>query len=78
MTTITITYEIDDGYAGKSRPHHFDIEAEDFEGLDGEKLEDAILDAADDHMRQNVSVVVRNLSEAADAIKEALAESETD
>lgn len=76
MTTVRVQYEIDDGYAGKARPQYFEIDTEDFKDMTEDQIEQAIVNAAEDHMRQNMSVVVENMSEAIAAIQGALAETE--
>ena len=57
-------YEVNDGYAGGARPHHFTIRADDLgEGMDDEALEAFYEEAVQDHFEQHITPCSERLDE---------------
>ncbi len=52
---MIITWEVDDGYDGKSRPQITEIEEIDFEGLEGYEKEDFINDCVQEDFSQRIT-----------------------
>ena len=53
------TYEVDDGYAGKSRPQHFKVGASDIDNaMSEEDLRDLYNECARDHFEQNIGIEI--------------------
>lgn len=51
---VTITWEVNDGYAGASRPQYTEIPVEDFEGLDDEGITGLIYDAVQTEFENSI------------------------
>ena len=69
MAKFKVRWEVSDGYVGGSRPHTFEIDADDFEDMTEQQIEDAIYSQANDAMLEIVSPSVRNLDEAIEWVK---------
>lgn len=41
---MRVTWEVDDGYVGKSRPHHVDIPDDEFEDCTTEESKQALIE----------------------------------
>ncbi len=66
-------YEINDGYAGGSRPQHFRVDAHDLDDeMSDEELEDFYYEAAYEHFKQNIDVTVTDAGEFVEWAKEQL------
>jgi hypothetical protein len=52
---IKLTWEIVDGYAGRSRPQHSQIDPQDFIGMSLEEAQQALSDFLDEEVKQRVS-----------------------
>lgn len=57
MDKIKITYEIDDGYCGGSRPHHVSIDPLDYQGLDDPEIANQLENEIMDDFNQRISPV---------------------
>lgn len=75
MATIKCTYEVDDGYTGKSRPQGFNVDPEDFRDMSDDEIATQLDEIAHEEMLQRVSAVVQRVPETVAAIKVALAAS---
>lgn len=54
--TIKITYGIEDGYAGGTRPHYVTIYLDDLSDCEtDEEIENRIDEAVEEHMRETIS-----------------------
>lgn len=58
--TIKVTWEIDDGYVGGSRPHEtiIDFDIEDWKELTEEQLEEQIDDAVEDDFNDKITFII--------------------
>ncbi len=55
VKAITITYEVEDGYAGGSRPHSVRLDLNDFGDCETpEDIERRIDECVSDHFRENI------------------------
>lgn len=52
---MKITWEVEDGYCGKSRPQETKIEDEELEGLNDEERENYIYDRVQEDFEQTIS-----------------------
>lgn len=61
---FTVTWEAEDGYVGRSRPHSLPI----YDDLCGDEtdddLENMLFEAVDEHFQQTVSYFIKNKDEA--------------
>jgi hypothetical protein len=69
MAKFEVRWEVSDGYVGGGRPQTFTIDAEDFDGMTEQQIEDAIYGQANDAMLEIVSPSIRNLEEAVEWVK---------
>jgi len=66
MSDFKAKYEVDDGYAGGSRPQAFTIREGDYDfapDMTDEFLEEMFCEAIDEHMRQHITFHKVNLTE---------------
>lgn len=78
MTTITITYEISDGYIGKSRPQTFEADTSDFYGLNESEIGNLVQEMTDDDMRMKVSADIVKFDETVTKIAQMCSAEEAD
>lgn len=52
---ITVTWEVEDGYVGASRPHTTEIDPEDLEGLEGAARQHEIYARVQEDFEQDIS-----------------------
>jgi hypothetical protein len=69
------TYEVEDDYVGKSRPHHFDIDEYDIEDdMTDDDIEQLYEDFAQADFEQNVSFRLCDVGEFVEWAKERIRE----
>lgn len=67
-------YSVNDGYAGKSRPHHFQITAEELtDDMDDAALESLYEACVQDHFEQNITPSAESADEFIEWAKEQIA-----
>ena len=75
MKTVTVRWEVEDGYVGKSRPQQFEmtIDPDDFaDDMDDLDIEDIIYRRAEDDFESKINFFVNNSAEVIAAIREHL------
>lgn len=77
MSKINVTYEIEDGYCGKSRPQRMTVDSEDFAGMDEQQVKDYLEELVHDDMLQLVDTNY-NPSDFVPEILEAIKKDEED
>jgi hypothetical protein len=72
--TIEVTWQVEDGYAGGSAPHHtsldlddLDMTAEEFNALSEDEKIEAVNDYVQDDFNQTISWYVDSIDLSADA-----------
>lgn len=75
MAEIELTYEIEDGYCGKSRPQHMSVDSEDFEDMTDEQMYNYLEELVLEDMQQRISPAYES-SDIISEIKEVLAKEE--
>lgn len=64
MSDIKVTWEIDDGYAGKSRPQVFYIPRDDWDACETQQQKDELVEAMTDfEFYNNISFYVKRVEE---------------
>lgn len=72
-STFTANWEVEDGYVGKSRPQHAEIDLDEFEeDMNDEDIEGMIWDMVQRDFDQKITYYVSNISEVVSAVKEYL------
>lgn len=70
--TITVRWEVEDGYAGKARPQSTRIELEDFEDLSDDEIARLLEECIQEDFEQSISWGI-DMDKAVAAIKDGLA-----
>lgn len=71
MEKITIRWEVDDGYVGKSRPHSTSCSLEEFEGCETEQdVLERILELAEEDFQESVRICIPEAESLAKEIME--------
>lgn len=67
---IEISWRVDDGYVNNG-PHTTEVDAEDYEGLSDQEIEDLIYEIVQDDFEQSVSFEIASsaITDAKEAIK---------
>ncbi len=60
---MRVYWAVDDGYVGKNRPHHTDIEDEDLEGLTDDERRDTIAEIVQEDFDQSISWYIDRIEE---------------
>lgn len=67
---ITVRWEVEDGYVGKSRPQQFDLDLEDFNGCESQSdYELALEEAVQSEFDNRISWCADNYNEIIEAAK---------
>ena len=61
---ITVTWEVDDGSAGKPHPQHLEIDEEDLGGLEGDARKQAIEEMVQDDFESRISFYIKRIEES--------------
>jgi hypothetical protein len=70
MSKVTVNWEVEDGYMGKSRPQSFDMDLEDFEGCeDHDDYEKALDVAVQEEFNNNISWFAANYNDVIERAK---------
>ena len=69
MATVTVRWEVEDGYAGKSRPQSFEIDTDDFdEGVD---ILNQLYDFTQEQFDNTISWYIQNEDEVVRVVEAA-------
>ena len=71
---MELHWEIEDGYAGKSRPQSTTVDEEDYEGMTLEQIKIDLENAINEDMASRISWWSQNLNEVAEEIFDAVGE----
>lgn len=72
--TVKVSWEVSDGYVGKSRPQSTTVDVEDFEDLDEQEIEHLLFETVQEDFDQQISWDISNLDGAVAEIKTAIEE----
>jgi hypothetical protein len=76
MPKIKVTYEVEDGYGGGSRPQHVEIDSDDFEGLSKADASLLLADIIQEDFSSRITWVMENYDGAVAELMAAAAKSE--
>lgn len=75
MSKIKVRWEVEDGYAGGSRPQIFTIDPDDFDDdADEREISERLMEIVQDEFEQRISWFMKNESEVIAAVMAAKAE----